>query len=74
MSGVFGGALIARGEAAGEARAAARRQGITRAVAADFPGLTARIEGEAVVIEGRGLLDRWLREATLRDIGRENGS
>tara|TARA_R110000782_G_scaffold117364_4_gene207687 strand:- start:1812 stop:2039 length:228 start_codon:yes stop_codon:yes gene_type:complete len=35
-----------------------------------LPGVSAHVEGDAVVLEGRGLLDRWLRDASLRNIGR----
>jgi hypothetical protein len=35
-----------------------------------LPGLNAHVEGEDIVIEGRGLLERWIRDASLRNIGR----
>lgn len=52
-----------------EARAQARREAIARA--AEGLGIGASVEGERVVLEGRGLLARWLRDARIRDIGRE---
>jgi hypothetical protein len=61
--------VLRRGAAAGEARAARRRSAIA-AEADAFPGVSARIEGDEVVLEGRGLLDRWLRDASVRSIGR----
>lgn len=54
-----------------EARAQMHRTRIVAEVGADFPGLVARIEGDDVVIEGRHLLDRWLRDARLRNVARE---
>lgn len=62
-------AMVERAAAAGEARAARRRQAIAEEADA-LGGVRARVEGEAVVIEGRGLLDRWIRDANLRNIGR----
>ena len=50
-------------------RAARRRQAIAEEAGA-LGGVRARVEGEVVVIEGRGLLDRWIRDANLRNIGR----
>lgn len=38
--------------------------------AGQMPGVNAWVEDEMVVMEGRGLLDRWLRDANLRNIGR----
>lgn len=58
-----------RAARAGEARAAALRQALAGEAAA-LGGIVARVEGEEVVLEGRGLLDRWIRDARLRDIGR----
>lgn len=50
-------------------RAGKRRAAI--AVRADaIPGVRAGIEGDAVVLEGRGLLERWLCDAEIRDVGR----
>lgn len=53
----------------GEARAEIRRRGIADEAEA-LPGVRASVEGEAVVLEGRRLLDRWLRDASLRNLGR----
>lgn len=58
-----------RGAAAAEARARRRREQIA-AEAEALPGVSAHVEGDEVVLEGRGLLDRWLRDASLRNIGR----
>lgn len=52
-----------------QARAQSRREAVARA--AEDLGISARVEGELVVMEGRGLLARWLRDARLRNIGRE---
>lgn len=46
-----------------------RREAVARA--AEDLGISARVEGDLVVMEGRGLLARWLRDARLRNIGRE---
>lgn len=54
---------------AAEARAGRRRREIA-AEAEALGGIAARIEGERVMLEGRGLLDRWIRDASLRNIGR----
>lgn len=67
MSGF--GEVLRRGAAAGEARAAGRRSEIV-AEADALRGVSAHVEGDEVVLEGRGLLDRWLRDASLRNIGR----
>lgn len=53
----------------GEARAEFKRRAIADEADA-LPGVRASVEDEAVVLEGRGLLDRWLRDASLRNIGR----
>ncbi|MGD9810044.1 MAG: hypothetical protein AB7U35_01750 [Sphingobium sp.] len=65
-TGAFGpigrrGALIA------DARAERRRRDIAEA-ARLLPGIDAHVEGEDVVLEGRDLLERWLRDASLREI------
>lgn len=62
-------ALLPRAERAGAARAGRRRAAIV-AEAEARRGIVARIEGEDVVLEGRGLLERWLRDAGLRTLGR----
>lgn len=53
----------------GEVRAEVKRRAIADEAEA-LPGVRATIEGESVVLEGRRLLDRWLRDASLRNIGR----
>lgn len=58
-----------RAHGAALSRAARIRQGIVAGINADFPGLSAQIEQDDVVIEGHDLLVRWLRDAALRDIG-----
>lgn len=58
-----------RAAEAAEARAVARRAEIAGEADA-LPGVSASVEGENVVLEGRGLLDRWIREASIRHIGR----
>ena len=62
-------ALLARAERAGAARAARRCEAVATEAEA-LPGIVARIEEEDVVLEGRGLLERWLRDAGLRMLGR----
>lgn len=52
-----------------QARVERKRQAIAGEAEA-LPGVSAHVEGDAVVLEGRGLLDRWLRDASLRNIGR----
>lgn len=58
--------LAARGRVLAEAGAARRRRALTEA--AGMLGLTARAEGEEVVIAGRGLVRRWLNDARLRHL------
>ncbi|MEO8723152.1 MAG: hypothetical protein ABI395_06455 [Sphingobium sp.] len=60
-----------RAAALGERRAQGQRDAIAGAVQNDFPGVTAHVEGDAVVLEGRHLLERWLRDARLRNVGRD---
>ena len=60
---------VERAARLGEVRAEVKRR--TSADEAEaLPGVRASVEGEAVVLEGRKLLDRWLRDASLRNIGR----
>ncbi len=66
------GGLTARAERLGAVRAERQRRVIAEEAAA-LGGITARVEGEDVVLEGRGLLDRWLRDASIRNIGRTGG-
>lgn len=70
MSGAALARVEARGARIAQARAHERREAMVARVERDHPGLSAHIDGDAVVIEGRHLLDRWLRDARLRDIGR----
>lgn len=54
-----------------ERRAEQQRRAIVTQAESDFPGVRARVEGDTVVLEGRHLLDRWIRDARLRDVGRD---
>lgn len=63
------GAVPQRVAQRAQARAQGRRDAIVRA--AEDIGIDARVEGDTVVLEGRGLIVRWLRDARLRDIGRD---
>lgn len=65
-------AVLERGQAIGD-RAADRLRDRVAADARDVPGVTVTTEGEAIVIEGRALLDRWVEEARLRYAGRTGG-
>jgi hypothetical protein len=68
--------IEARGRAAAEARAAARRRAMAAAVAAQVPGVNARVEGEAVILSGAGLMARWAGDPWLRNPalwGQEDG-
>ncbi len=62
-------ALLDRARGHAEARAVQRRRGIAEE-ASTVPGISAHVEGENVVLEGRRLLDRWIRDASLRNVGR----
>lgn len=55
--------------AAGRARARMIERGAA-AIADAFPELTITTEEDAIVLAGRGLARRWLRDARLRWIGR----
>lgn len=68
MSGGMSGAME-RADRLGEARAERHRRAIADEADA-LPGVHASVEGVVVILEGRGLLDRWLRDASLRNIGR----
>lgn len=59
--------LEARGRVIGERMAARRRAAIARAVAGEAPGVAATVEGDDVVLEGRGLMRRWMGDLALRD-------
>ena len=68
MSGeAFFARVQARAVALAQARCARWRREIVQAIEADFPDLSASVAGEDVAVEGRGLLERWLRDARLRD-------
>ncbi|MGE4429138.1 MAG: hypothetical protein AB7E05_00185 [Sphingobium sp.] len=58
-----------RAERAGEARAARVRLALAEEAQA-LDGIRASIDGGDVRLEGRGLLDRWIRDAGLRNLGR----
>lgn len=60
-------ALAAKGEAAAEARAVRVRDRIATAAGA-VPGVAAALEGEAVVLSGRGLVRRTITDPRLHDI------
>jgi hypothetical protein len=57
--------VLERGVALGEA-AADRRRALVLAEALEVPGVTVREEGDAVVIEGRALVARWVEDVGLR--------
>ncbi|MPT49099.1 MAG: hypothetical protein E2598_11900 [Sphingobium sp.] len=56
-------------ERAGAAQAMQVRESLAER-ARTFGGISATVDGDAVVLEGRGLLERWLKDADLRAIGR----
>jgi hypothetical protein len=58
-------AVLARGEAAAEARVRAVAERVAAAV--DVPGVTAEVVGDDVVLSGRGLARRALTDPRLRD-------
>jgi hypothetical protein len=60
-------ALEARGRVLGDHAAARRRAAIARAVAGEAPGVAVSVEGDDVVLEGRGLMRRWLGDLALRN-------
>ncbi|MDG5489127.1 hypothetical protein NYR55_10930 [Sphingomonas sp. BGYR3] len=61
--------IEARARAAAGRAVDARLRDIATALDA-LPGVQARVEGEAVVARGRGLLRRWLTDADVREAGR----
>lgn len=65
-------AVAARGRAIGD-RAADRLRDRVAAEARMVPGVTVSTEGDAIVIEGRALIDRWVEDARLRYVGRTGG-
>lgn len=62
-------ALMSRADRHADARALRKRRSIAEEAGA-LPGVSAYVAGDDVILEGRGLLDRWIREASLRHIGR----
>lgn len=68
LSALFG-VLEARGIAAAERRAAEARARAAEMIGEEFDGIGARVEGEDVILEARGLWRRWLGDARLRWIG-----
>ena len=58
--------LQARAEVAGERAAAQAVLRLRDAARAALPGLSVEAEGRRVVISGRGLWRRWLRDGALR--------
>lgn len=67
MSGL--GAVKRKVAQLAETRATEKRSDIAHEAEA-LSGVTASVEGEDVVFEGRRLLDRWIRDASIRNIGR----
>ncbi len=61
--------LMSRADRHAEMRAARRRRSISLE-AGGLPGVSAYVEGDDVILEGRGLLDRWISDASLRNLGR----
>ena len=61
--------LEARGCALGERAAANARDRLVDSVRGDLPGVAARVDGDGVVLSGRGLRARLMREPVLRWIG-----
>lgn len=69
MSGRPLDALARRGVLLGVRIAERRRRAIAQAVADEIAGVSASVEGEAVVLSGRGLMRRWMADARLRYFG-----
>jgi hypothetical protein len=61
--------LEARGRALGERAAAAARTRIAERVGDALPSVAVEIEGERLVLSGRGVRARLMREPVLRWIG-----
>jgi hypothetical protein len=61
--------IEARGMALGERAAAVARERLAERAGDALPGVAAEVEGERVVLSGRGLGSRLLREPVLRWIG-----
>jgi len=68
MSGRALERVAARGVAVAGRRADRMRKAVV--ARAEAMGVDAAIVGEDVTLSGRGLLDRWLRDAVFRDVGR----
>jgi hypothetical protein len=62
MSGV-----VERARLAAERRADALRGEVGRELAGALPGVSQRVEGDAIVLTGRRLVRRWLSLGALRD-------
>ncbi len=61
-------ALTIRAAIAGAERAEKVRRALADE-ATQLGGITATVEEEHIVLTGRGLLDRWIRDARLRGLG-----
>lgn len=66
MTGRSFDAVSARGEALARRAAARRREAVARRVADGFAGVSVRVEGDAVLVEGRDLRERWMGDMALR--------
>jgi hypothetical protein len=62
--------IIDRARDAAEKRADALRGEVSRALVEALPGVSQRVEGDAIVLTGRRLVRRWLSLGALRDLGR----
>lgn len=69
VSGTLWARVSERAVVLGEAAAARRREALARELAG-LPDVAAAVEGEAVVLSGRGLAARLADEARLRFAGR----
>ena len=61
--------IEARVRGAAEMRAAERREAVADAARA-VPGVSARVEDDAVVVDGRDLVARWVEDVRLRYLWR----
>jgi len=59
-------AMEARGRMLGAAAAVRRREAIARAVGEEAPGVVVTVQGDDVVLEGRGLMRSWMADLALR--------
>jgi hypothetical protein len=62
--------IIERARDAAEKRAEALRGEVSQDLAGALPGVSQRVEGDAIVLTGRRLVRRWLLNGALRDLGR----